>query len=356
MQCLRPIKVYNNSHTLSLSSPTKMINYVPCGKCANCQINYKNQYMLRVNYETEKTIKNGGYIIFDTLTYDENNVPWAKDIIKKEFGYEIEDKYNFRTFYYKDFTDFWKRVNKELKKRYGKYQNTKYIVVGEYGTKENRTHRSHYHLIVFVNNKDIIPADMSHIIKSKWKLGITDGIDDKGEFYFKTRRVFKDKIEAVQNATGYIAKYINKDNKYSHKVKKMTSIIISKIKQFKGFNDLSYLSSYYFKLHLQELRRYLNQFQKHSQEFGYIPFYENNLDMLVDDGKMLFKDKYVIMRKITIPQYFYRKYFQAYDKVRKQWRYTSLGMEYKLKSFKPISMLFVIRFNDFNLYSIPNDV
>lgn len=145
--CLKPVKIYCNSHYIYRNSQHKLVNYVACGKCAECQQNRTNELMFRTRYQALDTFKRGGYIIFDTLTYDENYIPWSKALVKREFGVDIPDELNFRTFDYRDFSLFMKRLRKVVSSRYGSSRNIKYFVSSEYGTKEGRTHRGHFHCI-----------------------------------------------------------------------------------------------------------------------------------------------------------------------------------------------------------------
>lgn len=89
---------------------------VPCGKCHGCRADQSLMWSIRAYHESTLHLKNS----FLTLTYDEAHLPSDGKINKKHLQ------------------DFFKRARKTMKLRY--------IACGEYGEK---THRPHYHAIIF---------------------------------------------------------------------------------------------------------------------------------------------------------------------------------------------------------------
>lgn len=103
--------------------------------------------------EEYKVAKSGAFI---TLTYTEENVPkiFAEGSIKQ-------------TLEPKDFTDFMKRLRDHDKRLAGRKNNIRYFACGEYGEK---THRPHYHAIVFnLDRKTIAKLKTGEI----WEKGFT---------------------------------------------------------------------------------------------------------------------------------------------------------------------------------------
>lgn len=94
-------------------------DYLPCGKCENCQIDKSNQWATRCLLEAQKWPKNA----FLTLTYDDTHLPKDKSLLKA------------------DLQKFWKRLRKSLKD-----EKIRYYACGEYGS---TTMRPHYHAAVF---------------------------------------------------------------------------------------------------------------------------------------------------------------------------------------------------------------
>lgn len=329
--CLKPVKVYCNSHYIYRNSQHKLVNYVACGKCAECQQNRTNELMYRTRYQALDTFKRGGYIVFDTLTYDENNIPWSKSLVKREFGVDIPDELNFRTFDYRDFSLFMKRLRKVISSRYGSSRNIKYFVSSEYGTREGRTHRGHFHCIFFVSDCEISPFDLSHFIHQCWNQGITDGVDDKGLSYFVNNRLFYSSrdIEGVLNSVGYVGKYMNKDSEYQ----RVVNYKIGEIERYFDSFDNQYKFSYAGKLRKQHLRRSLSQFSKWSQGYGVSALDDIDIERLFRDGKVVMPDKKCVKRAISLPMYYYRKLFQ-YQKDDFQWYYDSFHRKAHFERYK----------------------
>lgn len=48
---------------------------VACGKCAECQIRKQQDWITRLAYEYRWTLDHGGYALFETFTYREEEVP-----------------------------------------------------------------------------------------------------------------------------------------------------------------------------------------------------------------------------------------------------------------------------------------
>ena len=110
---------------------------VPCGKCANCLSNRRNDWSIRLKIEMESATS----ALFITLTYDdehiEYNLNYEPSVVKKTMQ------------------DYLKRIRK--------YSKFRYYLVGEYGT---QTKRPHYHLLIFSYDLNFIDK-----LESSWKFG-----------------------------------------------------------------------------------------------------------------------------------------------------------------------------------------
>lgn len=89
-----------------------------CGRCINCQKNRSNLWLVRLYHEASYHEASS----FVTLTYDDDHLPPGGALVKKHVQ------------------DYLKRLRRNSKKK------IKYFLVGEFG---ERTHRPHYHLILF---------------------------------------------------------------------------------------------------------------------------------------------------------------------------------------------------------------
>lgn len=145
---------------------------VPCGKCNVCRNKKINAFVQRCELETQMYDCKPTFI---TLTYDEENKPI--------------DGVNVRHMQL-----FFKRLRVNLE-RCGYREKIRYVCVGEYG---RRTHRPHYHAIIWnLRSTDMVEyREIREIVKKSWSLG------------FVQQRL----VESSDNKTFYYtAKYLRKD-------------------------------------------------------------------------------------------------------------------------------------------------
>lgn len=128
--CLTPINLKKETWTQKLRD-TYHMQQVPCGRCLECLKDRVNSWFFRLYNEKS----NSTSAIFLTLTYDDCNLPYSDN--------------GSMCLNYKDTQLFWKR----LRKAHPRGTKIKYFLVGEYGSK---THRPHYHAIVFNADKELI--------------------------------------------------------------------------------------------------------------------------------------------------------------------------------------------------------
>lgn len=114
---------------------------VGCGQCMPCRINQKRVVVARILLEWQLH----DWSTFCTLTYDDCHVPICED---------------GPTLYRRDITKFLKRYRKRIA---AEGRPLRFFCVGEYG---DRTHRPHYHLVLFGHNWTDRPA-----IESCWGKG-----------------------------------------------------------------------------------------------------------------------------------------------------------------------------------------
>ena len=90
---------------------------LPCGKCIGCRLDRSRQWAMRCMHEAQMHDKN----CFITLTYDEDNIPHGRTLVKSDF----------------------QKFMKRLRKKFGK---VRYYMCGEYGENFGRPH---YHACLF---------------------------------------------------------------------------------------------------------------------------------------------------------------------------------------------------------------
>lgn len=130
---------------------------IPCRTCLLCRLQHAREWTIRF----ESDIRDFYNTAFITLTYNNENLPENKTLIKK------------------DLQDFIKRVRYYIKKIYPK-RKIKYLACGEYGDSKERPH---YHILIDgicgwdVWTKDKkrridCSFDMKNIILKAWNKGI----------------------------------------------------------------------------------------------------------------------------------------------------------------------------------------
>lgn len=294
--------------------------YCKCGKCWQCKISKSNEYLFRCNETINNTINNNNYVLWDCLTYDEENVPWAADILSKKFDIIIKSNQNFRCFNPEDLTLFLKRFRENYKYHYKRKADFDYFIAGEYGEKEGKTHRPHYHLI-FCIKSDNTPEITSKIIYNSWGLGKCDGICDNSHIKFITDKLITNNNRKSIKDAAYISKYVAKDSLYIKKINEILQEIEFKdnylYSKYKSCDRLQYIkkdhnkSTYQRKLRWQALKRSITNVHKQSQGFG-LSFLEHcDLNNILKSNKIELPRTNLIPIYISLPNIYKQHLFDA---------------------------------------------
>lgn len=175
---LSPKITFSEREAIAYFTATGMLPYMdsysmafPCGHCVACLINKRKDWSTRLTHEIGEFDKS----CFVTLTYNDDYIPttskddWSSPCKLFDTGlYSGEDF--IPSLCVGDVQRFIKRVRRHLeylpkraKNRVGRDHVTskiRYFVVGEYGPK---THRPHYHIIIFGWS----PSDVTPFFRSK---------------------------------------------------------------------------------------------------------------------------------------------------------------------------------------------
>lgn len=126
MPCYNPLVAWRVEGKIVFNPPSGSVGLLnpfnlPCSKCIGCRLNYARSWALRCQLEALSHKEN----CFITLTFsneelEKRKIPWSVD------------KVDFQLFM------------KKLRKKYG--EHIRYFHCGEYGEK---THRPHYHALIF---------------------------------------------------------------------------------------------------------------------------------------------------------------------------------------------------------------
>lgn len=324
-----------------MSNPTKSIALrggqllrmsVACGKCAHCVTRKRDEYSFRTYWHTYDTINNGGYVLFDTLTYSDKYLPRLFDFINPDdyVGYNLENHSCFNRVHYKL---FFKRLRRRIQSQFGLTDAITYFLSTEYGDDDRYTHRPHYHFLIFVKFKCIHPLWLSRIIAQCWQYGRTDGIVYKPLKYV-ARHVYgydlgfglNTETHILRAVTHYVAKYINKSIKFQNVIdKRISTMELALIKD----DDSS-----------EKIKNVLSQismFHQHSQGYGlsYLKYLGDEEKQALKHDMCLLPDKVKIVKSLPLPTYYMRKLYYECIKVgdKRLWQLTEFGKQHKINSY-----------------------
>lgn len=138
------------------------IRLCPCKTCIECRIMRVSDFTARLKFELQTYNHIGSFV---TLTYSDKNLvkllPEGSASVGKFFG--SVPPFEGSTLYRPDLSQFCDKMQKRLKRKYGR--SGKYIGFGDYG---DSTHRPHFHLIYIG-----LPADR-RLVYDTWNKGNID--------------------------------------------------------------------------------------------------------------------------------------------------------------------------------------
>lgn len=360
--CLRPIKIYNPTKRISLDYSQRFEIEVPCGECAECRETKKSEWYFRTYYQWRETIDKGGYVLFDTLTYDNKNLPHISDIWNKM---DRNSLLNYPCFNPEDYRLFFVRLRRALDYRgFDVKDNLKYFLCSEYGSDDTKTHRPHYHILIFITDPTLDPLVLSKLVNTCWSKGRTDGVDYNGAEYVLKKRVFGKgynmDFKHSQAVCNYVAKYVLKDSKFQKVIDNRIRSVFDRIYEYGWSNDKNKEDEF------KKVVRSVSQFHRQSKGFGEyaLNMTEKEINDMFDTGMMSMPTSDLkIVKHIPIPKYyqmkiFYEQFRDSHGQLR--WRLSDLGMRWKLERAQKLVDLGVKRMENWykNIdlrYVTPND-
>lgn len=277
--CLRPVKI----NAISPNAPR--VCYVPCGNCKDCRNAYKSQWQIRLTTELVQRQKEGWYVGFVTLTYDDAHLPHVpSDLLFSDVSGPVP------CFNRNHIRKFIVDIRRDLDEFY-KVHGLVYMICGEYGS---YTRRPHYHCI-FSWPSSVRPVDFWALLNKYWSYGflipkdLNGGYDSEGR-YHKPFLV----SGSARFAGIYASKYTCKDLDFAQDIRDKVDTKNKLWKQYNCFHvqsrslGLSWLNS----KSSSELRDiFLNGVSFVGDSFRHqIPVYFRN--------KILFSPYYVLERKV----------------------------------------------------------
>lgn len=219
--CLNPRHIVNPSSWVDPNSTQALFIDVPCGKCSECLVSYCNEWRNRAYYEALDCLSQGGYILFDTLTYRNGNLPHVSDYVA------VPESLDFPCFSKYDIDHFISFLRRMVNYRgFDAKNKLRYFVACEYGSDIRYTKRPHYHILLFVNCG--IPFyELSKLVSQCWIHGITDGYPYKPMSYVQTHNVFNEVNQSQRFCINYVTKYCTKDFSYNNLVQSRLTKLLS---------------------------------------------------------------------------------------------------------------------------------
>lgn len=331
--CLKPVKIRNRSLTIGQSDWTPYNLTVPCMDCAECKSLIRDQWYLRAYWQARYTFDRGGYVLFDTLTYDEPSLPHISDFVPQLKNSILDFPCFSQEHYRRFFIDLRQNLSRQ---GFDVKDNLKYFMCSEYGA---QTHRPHYHILLYVTDPKLTPEILSQAVSKSWKYGRTDGMPYKSLGYVVNSRVFgpryNDDRTAIQAASGYVMKYITKDSDFEQRIKARLNILMDRLVSERWHDSFEHwYDAPGAKDQFREIKRYISQFHRQSQHFGEYALTQYDIDQVMRDGTMSLPDPDSVVKYIPLPMYYSRKLFctqVTLDDGRRVWVPTELGKRYRYR-------------------------
>lgn len=330
--CYSPLHLPNNKRKFDLQKDKLYIN-APCGQCGECRKKRSDEISSRLYYEYldcvntpvpdlhydspdgKVSIHGHGYAYLQTLTYNEDQVPW-------KHGIRCFNPDHYRSFMINLRNDCVQQ-NKLISSPDDpdkKIMPIKVFWASEYG---GETYRPHYHPIFFVRG-NITPDELEMMCRHNWaivashkdpatgirprtSLGWTDIENPYSDKHTHPSQLVIDGHIAVMN---YVSEYVGKDIEFEKVLK------YQKDSSFDG-ESIS-----------DEDLKVMKPFLRQSNGIGECIKDMVTIDDLMD-GKITIPDTLEGTKVVALPMYIDRKVFYYYDPSDKCFRLNDIGYQMK---------------------------
>lgn len=150
--CLYTKDGYSNGRYFDRFHMQRYVISQPCGQCAECRQQKRTEWYIRNYFQIRECKDNGGFGLFESLTYADEWLPKASRLFS-----DVAEEEDFSCVSKDDVQDFLDRLHTNLDYRYfGANFGFKHFIVAEYGHDETYeddygrmrkgTERPHYHM------------------------------------------------------------------------------------------------------------------------------------------------------------------------------------------------------------------
>lgn len=368
------MKITNNSTYVNATGMQKVSYDFYSSSDAEYKLRQENEWYMRIYWQGVETFDNGGYVVFDTFTYDDAHLPRLKDYFSESVltstDEEGNEKYfgNYGCFNRAHFPKFMKDLRSSL--AYAGYdvnEKVKFVYTTEYGHDDEYvddrgfgrrgTMRPHYHLMLFVTDSTLTPEVLNEFVGRHWRYGFHDNGKSPAKFRRNTFHSGLNDVDRKVRLRGlacYIGKYMHKDADYEKVIGSRIDAIAYSMCPEPSFDtdesrDINEMAKAYremrksgkvsmvsmpkkdyspsfktredwlksWKVCRQRAYRIVGTFHGQSQHFGEHALYDPSFDIdeVAETGKMKMPDERKVWKFIPIPLYYRRKLF--YEQVRK---------------------------------------
>ncbi len=366
--CLSPIRIKNRSKHYTADGMQRRWLMVPCGHCAECIQLKRRQWYMRNYWHCKECYDNDGFVLFDTLTYDNEHLPHLSRFLPLLKGMKDEEgnSLDFSCFDKRDLDNFMKRLRINLTRDgYDVKGNLDYFYSTEYGSDDeyiddrNRgrkaTFRPHYHFLFYCRVPNLNPDKLAVSIYEAWSCGRTDCMNENGlrRGYMYIHNVFgkaysRNDDLSLRKVSNYVAKYVTKEPEYKARVESRVNFVTNAILNDDGkINDeggkkmheiCSMIAGDYesFSEYESAVRdfvlSYVDMFHNQSHGFGrYALGFEQNRVSVMQEGVVYMPDEQRVVAKVPVPLYYVRKlYCRLVEPIdgHHSWVWTRKGKEY----------------------------
>ncbi len=324
-----------SSKTLSLYRPYSVA--WKCGHCHECVKEQRNEWLLRSYFESKDTLDRGGYVLFDTLTHDNEHLHHISEYFPElDFdGMNIKD---FSCFDYTDVRKFtnnlWTAIHRlPHMEDYDVKENVKFFLVPEYGHEEPYqdwrgrwrvgTMRPHYHILFYVKDKRLHPGTLIRLIYHIWRRGDTDN-HRNGMMYAKQKNIIgrgytKSTTKNILAVSNYVSKYITKQADYMDKLEARINAVVELLTRqewqrvFSQPMDSTAHGVVERRLYWQkrkDVERYCSPFHRQSRGFGACALSDEKVyNDIVENMRVVIPDSRFHTKRYNVPKYYMRKLF-----------------------------------------------
>lgn len=296
--CLNPRQIINPKKRIRKSGGENYIINVPCGVCAECVESKRKEACMRTYYEWQDTIKSNGFVYFETLTYNNDEIPKLSDYCNK---IERDSKDDMTCFDKKHIQSYLSKLRTYIKRNNNEVKgNIKYFITSEYGSTndyvDNKgkvrkgTKRPHYHILFFIK-LDIDPKSFVMLSNKIWGKGRTDYNTNKWKKHIFNR---DNSTEIAKVAISkYVSKYISKDYYYMNNIN-------DRIKKIEDNNLLN-------EEEINKLKKQVKLFKSWSTKFGISGITEDINKECIENFTIRIPDKDKVWDTMKLPMYYRRK-------------------------------------------------